>query len=84
MVEFVAHLGWDQHFVHQGGDDPDFADQHEVVQRSGVGNGEAQALEAEAVEGLLLAPPLLRRHAVVHPVRLEEAVELVARLDAEC
>jgi len=83
MAEFGAHRFRHKHRFNELGNDRARADQHQVVERPGIGDDEPHAdLEAESSQVLPLALQIVEAVGLEHVMRLEKSVERVAGFEA--
>ncbi len=83
VAEFRSHHLGCEHRAEQPGEEVDLSDEHQVVERTGIGDDPHATSEAEAVERLLLSLDVDQRVGLEHAVLLEEAIQLGAYLEAE-
>ena len=83
VAQFVVNGVRDQHAIKQLTEQVSVTDEDEVMEWSGVRDGQHVGSEADPVQVLLLAFELGNRHALDHAARLEEAVEFTAGREAK-
>jgi hypothetical protein len=84
MTKLRVHHFRQKHGVEQTGKQVDSADQHQIVRRPGIRDGDRHGgSDAELVEVPSLALEISQRVGIEHAMRLEEAIQLGARFQPQ-